>query len=183
MESVRTNAAIDTAEGAPYTVELGNGLTLDFTLRAEAGADGKRLKWSSPLPTWEHSALGNGFYLNTPGYPALTTQLTGTSLSGEVIKYRLSDIKASLDGVPLGDDFSMVMADAEHTDAKEAFAWTADVPLEHLTEAQPDGWDQAVFQQASEPPAFGVMERLTFKKRTRVQRWCMRNTRPKSRLL
>ncbi|QIK63160.1 hypothetical protein G7068_08085 [Leucobacter viscericola] len=131
----------ESAAGQRLTIDLGSGTALSFTVKVSAGEDGLRPIAADALPTYSTAVLGNGYYRNVPGKPALYTALG--SATGAVTKVSLSNISATRNGVPITSNYSFVMADAETTEQGEGFVWASSSNLKLLAEAIPAGWSQA----------------------------------------
>ena len=130
------------ADGQPMTISFGNGIELSFVATLEAGTGGLRTINAAAFPTWRDAILGNYAYKDTSGKPALYQELGDSQ--GETGTVTLSKITASQNGVSKTSGYSLVMADAESTNATndytEGFRWTSTSPLESLANIQPEGY-------------------------------------------
>lgn len=112
----------------PVEVEIGSGLV--FTAKLDVtGEDRAKAIEARAFPTWETGVRGaflgrNGFYvLDQNVQPALYQVVNGAPPVTTTV--RLHDIQMHLNGRPI-DQYSVVVADAETTDAMEQITWTTD---------------------------------------------------------
>ncbi len=117
-----------------------------------ANARGPRTVMAHEFPTYSGAVLGNAYYKDTAGKPALWTTAdrianpdgSTSDWGGWVDHIELTDISVTKNGVPY-QEYSLIMADAESTDATgpEALAFTSDKPIQPLFTAQPNGYSPA----------------------------------------
>lgn len=140
------------AAGQEMSITLPGGYTASFTVKLSAGADqGPRSVVASAFPTFGGAVMGNGYYKNTPGKPALWTPdaAEGEDWNGWVDHIAISDFSVKDASGAKVTSYSLVAADAESTDGAgggknaEALKFTSDKPLQSLFNAQPAGWQQA----------------------------------------
>lgn len=99
-------------------IDLGSGRTLIATLKVSGGAVA-----AHKFPTWSGAFLGNGVYSGVAGQPALYHSAAGNASQTEL---SLTDIQIiDANQTPL-TGFSIVVADAESTDASEWIEWETD---------------------------------------------------------
>ncbi|MFT9398285.1 MAG: CshA/CshB family fibrillar adhesin-related protein [Bifidobacterium psychraerophilum] len=141
--------AAKSASGQQMSLTFEGGYQATFTVKLTAGEDqGPRDIIASALPTWTGSVLGNGYYKNTPGKPALQTKV-GRPWQGWVDHIEISNFSiTSSTGAPV-PTYSLIVADAESTDgpsngnSAEALRLSSDKALNMLFTAQPEGWQPA----------------------------------------
>ena len=110
-------------EDYPVRADLGGGYILHAELDVSAGSNTAKPVEGHHLPTWGSAFLGNSvggdaFYTNIAGKPALyQMQNAGTST------ITLKNIQMLKDDQPIFD-YSIVVADAETTDATEKIEWS-----------------------------------------------------------
>lgn len=99
-------------------IDLGAGRTLIATLRVSGGAVA-----AHGFPTWSGAFLGNGVYSGVAGQPALYHTAAGNASETEL---SLTDIQILDANQNRLTGFSIVVADAESTDASEWIDWETD---------------------------------------------------------
>lgn len=165
-------AQASSAGGQSMSLNLPGGSIISFTVKIEknvpgaqpvlsnddagtlnyANEHGPRTLVAHAYPTYTGAVIGNAYYTQTAGKPALWTTLdrienpdgSTSDWSGWVDHVELSNITVTKNGVPY-PEYSLIMADAESTDATgpEALAFTSDKPIQPLFTAQPDGYSAA----------------------------------------
>jgi hypothetical protein len=112
-------AAATSAAGQSMSVALPGGYAISFTLNVSGGAISP-----TAFPTYGGAYLGNGAYTGVAGKPALYQTGSGTTTTATLSGIKVVDSQ----GNPV-TGYSFVGADAESTDAGESITWTANQPL------------------------------------------------------
>ncbi|WP_168801592.1 CshA/CshB family fibrillar adhesin-related protein [Glycomyces buryatensis] len=137
-----------TTTGQDMEIDLGGGITIEFTLNLAPGDDGLRPVDATPVPTWSGAVIGNHAYLDTPGSPAFYQQTGDATSSGfSLNRFTMDNITVSRNGVTTTSGYSFVMADAESTNGGEGFTYTSSDPLVSLAQITPDGFHEACNQE------------------------------------
>ncbi|CAN5237298.1 hypothetical protein BH09PSE3_BH09PSE3_13010 [soil metagenome] len=106
------------AGGQNFSITLTDGATLTFNLKATSTAATAVNAVSSP--SWSDAAVGNSAFLGIPGKPVLYT-----STNGSTVVLTISGIKIMPPaGVTAATSYSVVVADAESTNAGESLTFT-----------------------------------------------------------
>ena len=103
---------------------------------------------AAAFPTWSGAVLGNAYYRNTPGEPALwiTPRTNATDWTGWNAKVTRGDLEVRDAADQLVDTYTLIVADAESTDGAggagvaEGLRFSSDKPLEQVVTAEPDGF-------------------------------------------
>ncbi|WP_147441590.1 SpaA isopeptide-forming pilin-related protein [Mycetocola lacteus] len=135
------SAQAQTPQGQAMSVDLPGGVTMSFTARLAAGADGLRPLAPAALPTWSGTPIGNSAYVGTPGKPALY-QVPGRN-GGWLGEVTLDNISVSRNGVPQTAGYAFVMADAESSNKFEGLRFTSTSPIAQIANITPAGYQPA----------------------------------------
>ncbi len=128
-------------QGQAMSVDLPGGLTMSFTAKLAAGADGLRPLAPVAFPTWSGTPIGNSAYVGTPGKPALY-QVPGRN-GGWLGEVTLDNISVSHKGVPQTAGYAFVMADAESSNKYEGLRFTSTSPITQIANITPAGYQPA----------------------------------------
>lgn len=150
MSGLNTDEA-KSAAGQPMSISLPGGYEMSFVAHLTAGSDqGPRDVVATSLPTYGGAVLGNAFYKNTAGKPALWIPQAqpGEDWNGWVSTITLDNVKVANQAGATNSTYSLVVADAESTDGSgggenaEGLRFFSDSSLNQLATAQPAGYSQ-----------------------------------------